>query len=426
MISLLIISSGAICLLIIYTKQKTLFCVSGIFVLMWSICLTFASFGLYGMNKPIPIVFFLGCMSMFIFSLVGSSKTKVASKTKIAYLRMNTIENKSFSLCYVLNLVAYIFSFPYLKKSIDLIISTGNLDLIRENAFNASAEYATTAVLTIFQTIIAPLFLVTILLAAIDILSKKKHKILILMALIDVIIYTVMFAGRYMLLQLLLFVFFASYDKFSGNVFKFFRRQKKVIFFSVIMLLALVYMTLQRSSSSSFFKSLYTYFCGSFAYLSYLIENQIGTDLYLMGATQFGFFTNFVSIVLKVLFNVPVNGSSYRITQLTQYMVPIGGNIKYNSLATMLHDFMADYGLYGCLFGVLIFAFFCNQIEIAKKRSNSLFVKAFYIYILYTVVNSVFSYSFRGADTLMIIVFLWLFTRKRIDPSVEGGKNANN
>lgn len=165
----------------------------------------------------------------------------------------------------------------------------------------------------------------------------------------------------------------------------------------------------ESRSSRGFSEGAYVYFCGSFSYLSYLVDQNIGTDLFLLGRTQFGFLYNFIYMILTYVFGVPYNGSNHIVTQLTQYMVPIGTDIQYNALGTMLHDFMTDYGVYGSLIGVFIFALLTNQIEIRRREYDSVFYKVLYLYVLYTIVNSVLGYSFRTPAAFVLLLYIVIF-----------------
>lgn len=409
MATFIVLTTGLVSLFIIKNKQRTFFCVSGIFVLTWVVCLGFATLGLFSMNKPNGTVVFLGCASMLIFALVSGVKITLF-RTKLCSPRIGLSSNL---LLVFLHLAAYIFSFPYLSKSLRLIVS-GDFYQVRVNAFEGTAEYASTATLMIFQTLIAPLFVVTFLLAALSFGKGKPNKRLIFLSVLDVLLYTLLFAGRYMILQLMLFLVFATYEKYAGRLFDFLGRRKKIVVIMMLLIGALILMTSLRSDSG-FWKSLYTYFCGSFAYLSYLVDNEIGTKLFLLGRTSFGFVFNFINMVLTFLLNTPYIGSNHVVTQLTQHTVRIGEQMSYNSLGTMLHDFMTDFGVYGSLISVVLFACVCNQIERKKRSTDSNFWNALYIYVLFAVVNTVLGYSFRAPATLMIIVYIWLFagsTRK--------------
>lgn len=400
---------GMISLTINYAYKKSFYNASGIFSIMWTICLGLSTLGLYGLNTPSPTVVFLGCATMLIFTFSNLLRTKLITvgEKPTVYDGEYVPLTKSF-LLYVLNLIAYVFSIPYLIKAVNIIKTAGMYGL-RNVAF-ASSEYASTSVLIIFQTIIGPLFVVTMLLTAIDLSRKFVVRKAIIITIFDVALYTILFGGRYMFFQLLVFFVFAMYDGYGGKLKVFLKKHKKIVLFSLLIVLVMVFIT-QSRTTRGFFESIYVYFCGSYSYLSYLVDNKIGTDLFLLGRTQFGFIYNFLFLVVSFLTNIDYRGSNHIVTQLTQYTVKIGDGISYNSLGTMLHDFMADYGVYGSLFGVFLFGYACKYVEDSKKRTERSFYYALNIYFLYSTVNSVLGYTFRGPGTLMILIYIYIFCR---------------
>lgn len=408
---LIVFSIGIVCLLITYLFKKTLYNASGIFVLMWSVCLGLSCLGLYGLNKPSNEVIYLGCLSMLIFTFTGILKTKLIIFDK------KSIKNSTFlkydpltdnSKLFLFHIIAYIFSFPYLLKAIKIIKNVG-MYALRNVAFTNS-EYASTSVLIIFQTIIAPLFVVTMLLTMIDISRGFFFKKSIFLTFVDVILYTILFGGRYMFFQLLIFLIFVMYDGYGGRLIYFINKHKKIVLFSLIIVLIMIFIT-QSRSKRAFLESAYVYYCGSFSYLSYLINNKIGTDLYLLGKTQIGFVYNFCFLIISFLTNIDYKGSNHIVTQLTQFTVSIGDGISYNSLGTILHDFITDYGIYGSLFGIFLFGIACKYFEDAKNNTGRSFYYASNIYFLYSTVNSVLSYTFRGPGTLMLFIYLFMFCK---------------
>ena len=394
---------GASCLVLLRLFRKPIFSVSGLFVSVWTICLSLATLGLYGMNKPSFLVIVLSCISMALFALFAVSKitiTNIVVGNSRASLGISNLIGKEplmkNKLIYLFHAAAYVFSIPYLKNSIYILVTKG-IYYVREGAFNGSGGIASTAVLMIFQYVISSLFLTTIILTAIDLSNKNGSFSSIFLSLLDVVLYTLLFAGRFMMLEAILLIIIAAIDADENkNILGFIQKHKKLVILVLGLFIGLVFITLSRSSNN-FIKSAYVYFCGSFSYLSYLIKHEIGTNLFLLGRTLLGFIYNTV----------------YTVTQLTQYMVPIGENITYNSMGTMLHDFIADFGVYGCIIDIAIFSYICNYIERVASVKKTDFTKALYYYTIISVVFSVLSYQFRGPGAFFTIFFLFIFTHHR-------------
>lgn len=418
--TVIVISVGLLCLLWIKKIRSNLFIPAGIFVLMWTICLGLSTLGLYGMNPPSNTVVCLSCCAMIIMSFTSTIKLREITVGGISFVKKIENNNETVKivdslsdnkLLIALNFAAYIFSFPYLRKSLVLMMTSG-MYAVRVTT-GVGSEYASTSTLILFQTIIGPLFVVTMLLVAIDI-SRKKYKLFpIIIAVLDVVFYTLLFAGRYMIFQLLVFIVFAMYENNARSVLDFILKHKKIVMFALVLISFMCLISSLRSARGVI-SSIYVYFCGSFSYLSYLLDNDIGTNIFLLGRTQFGFIYNFIFLAATFLLGIKYNGSNHIVTQLTQYMVSIGDGVNYNSLATVLHDFIADYGVYGSIFGLLIMGLGCNYVERMKIKYQSAYYEALYLYLMYSMVNSVLGYTFRGPGGFMIVLFIYLFCRNKV------------
>jgi len=376
-------------------------------------CLSLSCLGLYGMNKPIFIVVILSCISMLIFTFSAYIQYPIILLERKKYsLFIETTPPTKKIILYIFNFIAYIFLFPFLNKSLYILLND-SLYSVREAAFNGGGAIASTAFLMIFQNVVSPLFLATIIVTVIDVFDKKANSFAVVISVIDVVLYTLLFAGRFTILSFLIIIIFAAIDTDNiKNSWNLIVKHKKVFFVILLLISSLVFMTSLRSSNSVI-KSVYIYLTGPFSYLSYLIEKDIGTDLFLMGKTFSGFIYNNISLFLTFFFNIEYKGSNHAITQLTQYMVPIGGGITYNSLGTMLHDFIADFGLYGCLIDTLLYSIVCNYVEKIRKIKNTYFIRSVYYYFVLSVVFSILTYQFRGPGALFCFIFLYIFCSQK-------------
>lgn len=393
--------------------RDRVFSVAGIFNIMWGICLGFSCFGFLKIDTPSWLVVSISCISMFVFTLGSTVNLKRIKPIKIQGLTFKQCgayyDRQSHTGMIVLHIIAYIFSLPYFRSVLQ-ILRTGNLYLIRTNAFEGNATYTSTASLTIFQNVIAPLFVATLIMALIDAANSSLKKSTLVFAVTDILLYTLLFAGRYMVFQTLILAVFIFYD-FSRlqSVFKFIFRHKRMVVFCIILVGILFFISTSRSSMR-FIESLFIYFCGSFSYLTKLLDNGVGIDLHLHGKTQFGFIYNTWCMIVTYVFGLPYKGSNFAITQLTQETISIGGGYRYNSLGTFLHDFMADYGIWGSLFGVFVFSIMCHYVETVKRYYNDYFHSSVYYYILFVVANTVLGYSLRSSSFLFLLIFCWIFS----------------
>jgi oligosaccharide repeat unit polymerase len=415
--SVLIIVSLIICLILIYLKNKTFFNISGIFVLFWGLCATFASFSLYGMYEISYTTTLLIVAAMYIFTVVGlafppfNKRNISLNNLKDSEKGERTVVLSNGKLITSLNLAAYVFSVPYLIKAINIIRNQG-FEFLRTYAFVGSTQFASTRALTIFQYIVSPLFIATMIVTAIDISLKKRAVRGIIMTFIGTALYTVLFGGRYMMFQAVLIFLMAYYINSKGSISSFIRNNKKIVIIVAAAIIGMIVITSLRPSGG-LIRSIYIYFCGSFKYLDTLLEDDSFVSMRLGGIATFGFIYDFILTIMVMFFGVsPYHGANYQITQITGSSRRIGDGLRYNSLGTMYTAFIADFGIWMSIIGVLIFAILVCWMQKKFERTPTYYDFACYLFALYTIINAVLSYSFLKFSIVVLFVFLALFTGK--------------
>ena len=184
----IVVIIGISCLATLKKITNRVTSISGVFVCLWTITLSFASLGLYDMNIPNKIVIVLSTMSIIIFTIIGCLFKK-PTKTLKGTLFKKSFESKPLAKktsIYVFSGMAYVYSLPFLIKSIKLIQKSG-LSILRD--VSEMSSYASTAQLMILQYFVQSLFVATILVTCIDIVNKKVYLPSILLSFADTIIY---------------------------------------------------------------------------------------------------------------------------------------------------------------------------------------------------------------------------------------------
>lgn len=411
--SLLILISVIICLLLNHKKNKSIFNLVGIFLMFWGGFGFLSSLSLYGLNEISYTTTFLIVGAMYAFTIVGLAFPSV-NKVNIDWEKLKEdYSNKealsSHKLITFLNLAAYAFSIPYLIKAVGVIQNYG-FEVLRTYAFVGSEQFASTKVLTLFQYVISPLFVATMIVTAMDISMKRKATRGIIMTVVGTSLYTVLFGGRYLLFQTLIVFISAFYLNYTGTIRSFLKRNKKLLVFVLILVVGMAIITSLRPSGGMI-RSIYLYFSGPFAYLDVLLRDTAFTKMGLNGIATFGFIHDFILYILVFLVGVsPYYGASYQITQVTGKARVIGDGITFNSLGTMYTAFIPDFGIYFSLIGVFIFAIILCVVEKRFSKKPSLFRYSVYLYAIYVVVNAVLSYSLLKFSSLILILYLALFT----------------
>jgi oligosaccharide repeat unit polymerase len=192
---------------------------------------------------------------------------------------------------------------------------------------------------------------------------------------------------------------------------------KSLIIF-IIVVFVISYISSFRSISTGYtqFDNIIIYYTGSIKYLDILLENYRNTlyfPNYGNGSISFGFVYNFFEIAKYILTGKEYMGGDYLVSSVTQNYYNISQVIKYNALPTFVYGFLRDFGYIGIIIGGALIGISTSFIE--KKylsNKNSILNKSLYLYLFYVLMQTVFTWEYIYSYTLMIIVFLIIFTIK--------------
>lgn len=408
----------------------TILKVNMLFNISWCVFGGLSTLGLYGLYKPEYIIHLYVIVCIVIFNAIYFiiSKLKYIDKTKNKELIINsTIGKPNYLIIYLLNSICLIYSSFFIPKAW-MIINNYGYGALRTYAFKESSIYASTTELTVFQTVVFPIIIATSIILAIDISLKRAKKILIFITIINVLVYTFLFAGRMTLIQFMSFIFIALFILNRKSVLHLIMKNKKYIFFSGILFIIVNYLTSERTNStSSIFEQIYFYLSAPFIFFSNLNKMGFWENNLLYGKAIFGFILGPLDMFGVLLFNKQSNSAAYIITSITADSQLIGDGITFNALTTMLFPFMMDFGKLGIIIGPAIFALLIAFVEYKYKVKYSLFWISLFIYIIYYIPFTVMNYYFLHSATGFVILFLLIFTQKITVRStksrfIDGGK----
>ena len=321
--------------------------------------------------------------------------------------------NINGTLILLVNFVCWIFTFPILKKSITIIFTEG-FEALRRYAFDfEDSALASTNAELILVWVVQPVFVATMTVAAVSAIFKLKKRFLYLgLAILDVIIYTMLFAGRGTIVKLIS-IFILTLVAASGKkIFRVLIKNKWIVLFMVIGFVLIVAITAERSFLGySIMQNLYSYMAGPFIYLQRVLEEfPLSSTEMLWGTATFGCFFSVIGAVGKILFKMDFNAPEYTLPLVTANYLDIGENSYMNSMTTMIYPFLRDFGYAGLFLGPLIYAVFVALMMRNFEKRRSVRSLCLLIYVLHTLVFSVQNLVFIKMESLSIIVFIIIFT----------------
>lgn len=392
-------------------KYKVIVKPNLIFTFIWCLCVSLASLGFYGLF-PLSTIIHLYTITIIIsfnlsYFIVNKGYSYNQSLEKIWDGKIR------FKFIYSINFISWIFMSRFIVKSINIIMS-GGFRSLRLYAYDSTMGLGTTTELTIAQLIVYPIFDLTILIAMLSLNMKKKKWVLTIIALIDIIIYSISFGGRDMLAKVLIFyliIFFIRRTNIKAIKVKIDKRMNVFFIGAIVFIFSI--MTQARSwVETNVVKEVYYYMVGSFSYLQELI--QFDNSNYLYGKAALGFIYNLFCNVATFLFKINYRGSDYQITQVTALPRLISPNDSFNALATMIYPLLRDFGYFGIVFGSAFLAWLLSFVEKKFKESNNTFFFCMYIIMLYIILVSTMNYYLLFPSYGIEIIFLLFFVKSDI------------
>lgn len=395
-------------LLITKIKYKTIIKSNVLFTGMWCICAGVASLGIYGLYKPSSIIQFYSISAILTFNtfflLHNRFEKNIVFKNLAGTARLRLI--------FIANIICWIYLSAFIPMALNLISLYG-FKVLRMYAFDSSMGLATTLQLVIIQWLVQPVFVATILIAVVYIVIGRKTRKLTLIALVNVIIYTLLFGGRYMMVQMMMYYIFAFLIVKSNDLEQLKNKKLNIIFIGVT-ICAIIILTSQRNwGDTGFLKNTLIYYVGSFSFLDAILnaEHYGGISHFLFGKATFGFIYNLIIAPFVLLFQLPYTGSDYSITQITGIPILISPNQSYNAMSTMLYPFLRDFGYLGIIIGTTFLAWFVSFVENTFHKTKHLLFLCIYVYLAFVLFNSVMSYQLLFPAAGITLLFLLLFVR---------------
>lgn len=378
-----------------------------IFTTIWSLFAALSSFGLLNMRKPGVEVHILVLTVIIVFNFFYFLISKNIIKNKKQELGMLTKFQIKLKLLYTLNIVCILILLPFALISVQRFFSTGILgfrgELIRELTFN---DYS----IIFIRDLPSAVFTTTIIIFSVLVFLKRYNRFLVFIVITDLIFYTLVFGGRYLILRFIVSIFIGA------TVFTAVKVKKRYLLFG---LLAIFLITQIRTKDSyTIMESIILYYSGPFSFLDLILSNP--EEFGLFTESYYGYFL-FGSIIepfvlfMKFVLNVNWEVPSYLINIYTQQFYNIGSNedVLFNNSTTMIYPFLMDFGYFGPIIGTGLLATVIANLENSFLRNSNIKSLVFFIFFTLVLVDSVLSYTIISAQSGMILLLIFILIKRK-------------
>ncbi len=402
-------------MIVILLLNRRLFgklCISDLFTVMWFGCAGLSSTGILGLYPPGWRVYLMALFSGVFFNAVYIAFRKLTGTQHKENDRSSFSNDIQYKLLLVLNILAWLYCLYFLPEAIRVLAERG-FSALRETAYAAS-EWASTKQLLLFQWVVQPIFIATIVVTVISCVLRLRYFGLLLgVSAVGILQYTLLFGGRGIIIKFVVFMALAVLLRESGNIVAALRKYRKLVMLGVILVAILFWLTTLRSLAGfGILQNLYVYFVGPFCYLPKLLEVHPVGEVMMWGGAMLNFIVCFFWMVARIFFGIDYAAADHVITSLDAVYYQIGENVTINAMPTMMYPFLVDFGYPGLMIGVLLFALLAALVERNYYRKHTIRSFGFLIYFGHILVFSVQNYALFKPESSMILIFIALFTTR--------------
>jgi oligosaccharide repeat unit polymerase len=390
-----------------YFKEKNAYNPVTIFFSIWSITLFLTSLRLldiYEASDRTYYIIFLGLFSFLIgYYFLGIIRVKLTRENKLFNLNNSFTLNRKF--IYILIAIALVILFKTAFNSIFLLLQGNDLDYIRYVARNDVMSSNAVAYVYIAQ----PIVHLMISISALNFYSDKKNKIIFWGTALLTLLTIISEGGRFLLLYYILNYIYAPI--LLGKRFKLQKKDKKKMYLIIFLaILVIVYISISRGSNLG--ETFYMYISGSIPHLSQKIEYLDSVNYYTWGVSSYqGFIRPFYTSLRSIglITELPTIVSlAETLTLEVERPIMISDTSYFNGFITMFYYFYADLGIFGVVFGSIIYGYLCRFAYSSLKLNFTNINVIVYLLFIETMYLSIVRYQFMSYMFALSFLYLLL------------------
>ncbi|MCM3150854.1 oligosaccharide repeat unit polymerase [Priestia megaterium] len=402
-------------LMVFFTKVLThkYFKPNIIFTFIWSLSGLISKYYNLGLLQPRNEIYIYTFVMIITFNVVYLLLVRKKLQNPLLGDINKAFVNKkiNYKKIYLAIAISFILISPNMVNSVITLIHSGfSLDEVRKSyvALTYSGDFV-----YVFLTNNVPVAIITAisLWAALDLLRGKKK--ILLPAILMVLLGTITFGGRYLILNFIVF-YVAGFIvlKRSPSI----KIKKKYILLTVVVL---GYITFSRGVSETSFSDMFAlYYSGSFSYLELMLSHPHSfglNDNLHFGYLMLGFLFEPLVMILKLLFRFNIDVPSYYFNIYAQPFVNIGMNKfqLFNNNTSVIYTFLRDFGIFGLVIGPSFIASLMALSENRYYRKGDLRSLVFLIYMYTVIFNSTMMYTLTSISSSLILLSLFVLSKEK-------------
>lgn len=409
-------------LLIVMFKHKKL-PYAIIFVVAFVFFPLLSTLGLGGLFLPSNATHFCVLLSIagfFFFYSVG--KKTIIKSTRFSNIDFNYDTRYGFIvLGNLVCLAVYLYLLPNVKEYYAVHMLSDGRQEATDVFLGGSARMA-----ALYSNTVKPIASVSFLILMDDLFRGKKIDYFAgILCLLNMVLDSLIFAGRALLVQCFFYVIFSFL--FFRKEIRLNKKQKKILvsiglFVSILLVFVVIFISQGRSGGDSegvMANHLVWYYVGPFVLFDYYVNNHnllslSSSSSFFYGSCVLGPIYNLGYMVVSALFpSIDYQGSDHLIAVVTQNtFAPIAsGGVYINAAVTAMYPFIKDFWLIGLFLGFGFYGFLLGFLEKSYAQNGSKKIRLITLIILYVIFKLEMRYEL-GPTMVIQILLIRFFTKK--------------
>lgn len=399
---------------------------ASLFVGVWVLIISISRLGLYDTYVASHLTYTLMYITLFVFVLTTyclrsyerrrNQNYPTNGKTSIKALDLSRL---SYAPLIVLALFTSILLMTYLPDALS-ILASGGFNSVRHNVLYSETSTYSSASLVFLKWAVNPLILVEYMISVAALVLKRVKRgkaapvLLLLLSCANLFMYTLIFAGRWLLMEAMLFLVLLLLHQHGLRLWELVIHNKAITLVGFLAVVAILGISSVRTiGGTDVLTSVYVYFVGAVDMLDVLVSDpgyaQFGNVLF--GAYTLDGLLSPLYVVFNRLVGTDIPFAINKINAVSSIMVSISPELHMNNNCTYVYGVLRDFGAAGLLIGPAILAVVCCKAYSYYERSGSDYGLILYLYMVVVLLFMVIEWMFGRVNVVYTAIYLYLIMR---------------
>ncbi|WP_207942082.1 oligosaccharide repeat unit polymerase [Candidatus Enterococcus lowellii] len=385
-----------------------------LFNTLWLLMIAFSYQNILNIPTPSNTTYLYAYLSVVVFnisSIIFLMKRRNNNDKIDENSRLNIKSKYNLWTLFFSSVVSFFSLLPSLPSAFQLLRTSGFHE-IRKEVFLSEDSGKMLLQWGINPLIICGIVMsVVLLLNSNEKINKKFLVTILVISIINCLMYTIIFAGRFLLMICFISVIFEIVIHYKGRLFKIFFNNIWLAISLVLSIILVIVISNQRVLSNlSFWNMTYVYFFAPLNLFNVYIENpDFGKldDLFNGKFIFSGVYTP-ITVLLNRIFKTGFSIPLATLNEVTSNFVWITPFVHMNNNSTYLYAALRDFGILGLFIYPMVLAKYFQVVYNNFLMNRTVFTESLYAYSLAMLVFLLFEWMPARINIILAGVFMYL------------------